>query len=83
MTSTAGARFNYIGANINEINDGGYLYGTNAAKVENYVARIDAAAVSDTRSVSKVEKPGGAYMNQSSQPGEIVEDSISLEISRT
>ena len=74
MTSTAGARFNYIGANINEINDGGYLYGTNAAKVENYVARIDAAAVSDTRSVSKVEKSGGAYMNQSSQPGEIVED---------
>ncbi len=74
MTSTAGAKFNYIGATVIEINKGGYLSGTSGNKVDDFVARIDATAISDNRSVSKVENINGVYMNQSSQPNEIVED---------
>ena len=74
MTSTAGAKFNYIGAAVNEINKGGYLSGTSGNKVDDFVARIDAIAISDNRSVSKVENTNGVYINQSSQPDEIVED---------
>lgn len=74
MTSTAGAKFNYIGATVNEINKGGYLSGTSGNKVDDFVARIDAIAISNNRSVSKVENTNGVYMNQSSQPDEIVED---------
>ena len=74
MTSTAGAKFNYIGATVNEINKGGYLSDSSGNRVEAFVARIDATAISDNRSVSKVENTNGVYMNQSSQPNEIVED---------
>ena len=74
MTSTAGAKFNYIGANVNEINKGGYLSGTSNQNSEDFVARIDAHKISDNRSVSKVVNSNGYYMNQSSLPGEIVED---------
>lgn len=74
MTSAAGATFMYMGANTAEINQGGYLSGTVSAPVENYVARINAAAIADNRTVSKVYNKNGAYMTQASAPGDIVED---------
>jgi|GEM_PF-6914087 len=74
ISSAKGARFMYVGANIDEINQGGYLSGSAHSTVNNYVARIDAAAISEDRTVSKVVGTNGHYMAQASAPGEIVED---------
>ena len=75
LLSTKGARFNYMGANINEINDGGYLSGTSANRTTGYVARINAAAISANRSVSKVELGNeGGYITKNTAPGDIIED---------
>ena len=74
MTSSSGARFNYIGANVNEINKGGYLSGTTGNKIDEFVARIDAAAISENRSVTKVIENSGNYINQNTAPGDIEED---------
>jgi len=76
ISSVKGAAFNYIGADVNEINKGGYLSGTssNNTAIDNFVARIDAKEISNNRSVSKVEYSNGNYMNRSSGPSEIIED---------
>ena len=76
ISSVKGATFNYIGADVNEINKGGYLSGTssNNTGIDNFVARIDAKEISNNRSVSKVEYSNGNYMNRSSGPSEIIED---------
>ena len=73
--STKGAVFNYIGASVGDINQGGYLSGSaNATTSENYIARIDALEISNNRSIVKVVNNNGNYANHSSAPGEIVED---------
>lgn len=74
VTSTKGAKFNYIGANINEINEGGYLSGTSSNNIDNYVARIDAAAISESRGVTKVAEKNGSFVNMNTAPGDIEED---------
>ncbi|MBQ4568864.1 MAG: leucine-rich repeat protein [Ruminococcus sp.] len=74
ITSAAGAVFNYIGADLGQINEGGYLSGFSGNGAENYVARIDATAISENRTVSKVAESNGSYMNKNTAPGEIVED---------
>lgn len=74
ITSATGAKFNYVGADVNHINLGGYLSGSANNTIENYVARIDANAISDNRTVSKVMGNEGVYMNHAAAPGEIVED---------
>ncbi len=74
ITSASGAKFNYVGGNIDHINLGGYLAGSSNNVTEDYVARIDATAISDNRTVSKVMGSEGIYMNNAAAPGEIVED---------
>jgi uncharacterized repeat protein (TIGR02543 family) len=74
IKSTWGAKFNYIGADINAINEGGYLSGTSGNNVGSYVARINALKISDNRSVSKVKETNGNYTALNASPGEIVED---------
>ena len=77
ISSAYGARFNYVGADVNEINCGGYLHRVNEVIRNNgsYVARIDANKIASNRSVSKmVHEPGGSYMNTSAEAGEIVAD---------
>ena len=75
VNSKLGAKFNYVCADINVINKGGYLgknyYNT---QTSDYIARIDANQISNNRSVSKMQESHGIYMNQSSDPGDIVED---------
>ena len=69
------ARFQYVGADFNEINNGGYLNKsiiTNTS--DNFIARIDAPVISDERFVGKVAQSGGIYMSQSSGENDIVED---------
>ncbi len=74
VSSSKGAVFNYIGADISEINNGGYLSGKKTKNKETYVARIDAAAISNNRSVSKVVESNGSFITQNNAPGDIVED---------
>ncbi len=74
ITSVSGAKFNYVGADVNEINYGGYLSRTSKVNVLDYVARIDAAAVSENRTVTKVSEVDGNYFPQNTAPGDIVED---------
>lgn len=74
VTSASGAVFNYIGADVNEINYGGYLSGTSQIQVSNYVARIDAVAISENHSIAKVKNTNGNYLTQSSSAGDIVAD---------
>ena len=75
VKSSSGAKFNYVGASIADINQGGYLGSTASSSVSNYVARIDAPSISDNRSVSKVaESSGGSYVERTNAPGEIEED---------
>ena len=75
VSSAQEAVFNHISADINEINEGGYLSGyIGMNKSADFVARLDAYAVSDNRSVVKVrETSGGNYMNLAPSPGEIEE----------
>ncbi len=74
ISSSYGAVFNYIGANVNEINQGGYLSGKSSTRSSEYVARLDAMSVSNNRSVTKVRNTNGNYVNQNNAPGDIVED---------
>ena len=75
ISSANGAVFTYIGANVKAINQGGYLSGSSASSSTGYIARIDAAAISDNRSVSKMQKnAGGGYSMMNAAPDDIVED---------
>ncbi len=74
ITSAAGAKFNYIGANINEINKGGYLSGTANTGSLDFVARIDAEAISGDRSVVKMRETNGSYFPNYGAEDDIVED---------
>lgn len=74
IDSTSGAKFNYIGADINEINYGGYLLGTANVGISDFVARIDATEVSQRRTVTKVSEVSGNYITQNGASNDIVED---------
>lgn len=74
ISSAEGSVFMYVGADINDLNQGGFLYAGANSTSENYVARIDAASISENRSVSKVTSTNGAYVANAAGPGEIVED---------
>ena len=50
------------------------MSGTKSKNSESYVARIDAAAISDNRSVSKVVESNGSFVTQNNAPGDIVGD---------
>ena len=67
--------FNYIGANVNEINEGCYLSGNSAPKIIQYVARIYAEAVASNHSVAKVKQSSnGDYLTQNTASREIIAD---------
>ena len=74
ITSVSGAKFNYIGAKVEEINEGGYLNGTSENGNDSFVARIDADKISDNRTVTKVKESNGSYIKQNAAPGDIIED---------
>lgn len=74
ITSTSGAKINFVSGDINEINDGGYLTTNNANNYPDYIARIDAAAISDNRSVAKVREYNGNYIIDNNSSDDIVED---------
>ena len=75
VNSASGAVFNYVGASVDEINEGGYLSGSRTKNTGSFVARIDAEAISDNRSVSKMkENADGNYMKMNSAPNDIIED---------
>lgn len=75
ISSDKGAVFNYIGADIDEINLGGWLSGTEANNANDHVARINAFSISDNRYVSKVQiGANGNYTMMNNAPGDIVED---------
>lgn len=74
ITSTNGAVFDYIGNNIDEINEGGYLSGTSYAGIINYIARLDTAAISDNHSVQKVKYTGNQFVNQNTAADDILPD---------
>lgn len=72
ITSAEGAKFNYIGNNVAELNDGGYLSGTTYTGGGNYIARLDTAAVSNNHDIQKVKYIGNQFVNQATEAGEIV-----------
>ena len=75
ISSAKGAKFSYIGSSINEINAGGYLEGNDSTNSSsNYIARIDAASISDNRSITKVVENDGIYSAYSSSGNDIIED---------
>ena len=74
MGSKYGAVFNYSSGDIDLINQGGYLSGTNSSTVTNYIARINAYAISDERSVTKVQESNGHYAMMNNAPGDIEEE---------
>ncbi len=81
VSSAEGAKFNYVGADINAINCGGYLFHTDqqtyqpAGSQTAFVARIDANQIADRRRVSKVAPDSnGNYMNMAAEEGEIEQD---------
>lgn len=74
IDSASGAKFNYIGANINEINAGGYLTGSANYASSDFVARIDIAAASQNRSIVKVIESNGNYVTKNNATDDIVED---------
>ncbi len=74
IKSSSGAKFNYVGASVNEINSGGYLSGTDKNGISDYVARIDAAAISRNRTVIKMLEQNGVYIPNHAASDDIVED---------
>ncbi len=74
VKSVSGAVINYISADPDFINSGGYLSGTTGSYTGNYIARINAYAISDNRTVSKMAEDDGSYVNVNTAPGDIVED---------
>lgn len=76
ITSQAGAVFNYVGANVQEINTGGYLdNGQSKESTPGYAARIDINTDSDSKeySVTKVEKSDGKYVEKDTDSDDIKE----------
>ena len=74
VKSVSGAVINYISADPDFINSGGYLSGTTGSYTDNYIARINAYAISNNRTVSKMAEDDGSYVNVNTAPGDIVED---------
>ena len=74
ISSKQGAVFNYVCADIDIINKGGYLSGSNGNTVSDYIARIDAYTISNERSVTKVQEYNGNYSMMNNAPGDIAED---------
>ena len=76
ITSQAGAIFSYVGADVNEINAGGYLEsGQTKESTPGYAARIDINTDSDSKdySVVKVEKSDGKYVEKDTDSDDIKE----------
>lgn len=74
VKSVSGAVINYISADPDFINSGGYLSGTTGSYTDNYIARINAYAISNNSTVSKMAEDDGSYVNVNTAPGDIVED---------
>ena len=73
LNSTNGARFNYIGAELSEINNGGYLSSITGSSSTDYVARIDAPRIASSRYISKVVESNGSYSVNHSSTNDIRE----------
>ena len=74
VKSKSGAYFNFVNADIDVVNEGGYLSGS--SKTNNtldYVARMDVYSGSNDRSVTKVQKSGESYSMMNNAPGDIEE----------
>lgn len=75
IASSKGSVFNYVGDNISEINQGGYLSGTgNYTEIENYIACLQANEVDSDHSVQKVQRNGDTISHMNSAAGDIIAD---------
>ena len=73
VKSTSGAVFNMVLDDVSIINNGGYLSGTNKSKIENYLASLEIAAISENYDINKVRKStNGTFMNQAAGEDEIL-----------
>ena len=73
--SVNGDVFNTICSDEELINAGGFLDGSSTNYgTKNYYARIDANAIDNDRSVSKLKKSGSGYSSISAAIGDIIED---------
>lgn len=75
VSSAEGARFNYLGASVDEINNGGYLSGTTMAGEEDgYVARLDTLEIDQSNhEIHKARESGGGYGTFSQEDDDIIE----------
>ena len=64
-------KIDYVGANISELNKGGYLSGNYSNTGTAYVARLNTYALEDDHNVSKVRKEGGSYVSFDAGSGDI------------
>lgn len=71
--SATGGVFSYVGVNVSEINEGGYLSGGSSRSISNYVGRLGVMAASGNRSVRKVVERSGSYVTQTNATDDIVE----------
>ncbi|MDO5133035.1 MAG: hypothetical protein Q4D81_08635, partial [Eubacteriales bacterium] len=64
-------KIDYVGANKNEMNKGGYLSGTASNTSEAYVARLDTYDLGEDHNVSKIRKDGDSYVSFDAGSGDI------------
>ncbi len=76
VKSVNGAVFNYIGNDLDVINSGGYLTGTNTNFSGSYIARIDAPEIAANHSVQKVKRNNNSFSNMNAGPDDIVADTF-------
>lgn len=80
ISSAQGAIINYISADINVINSGGYFdinrpnTITNAS--DDYISSLEMAAVSKDHSINKLSKSEGLYSKTNSGPNDIIPDIV-------
>ena len=74
VKSKSGAYFNFVNADLDVVNEGGYLSGSSKpGSISNFVARMDVYSGSNDRSVTKVQKTGDTYSMANNAPGDIEE----------
>lgn len=73
--SATGGKFNHISANVDEINDCGYISGDSFNHTGNYAVRLNTYSVSNNRTINKVALgTDGKYMNMSAGVNDIEAD---------